>query len=289
MFSRLTAVIAVGVLAIAGLATGTAHASVAPTVTATPECGKVTIAVANPTVHTNLRLQYQSDRGPVRTVLVAANGNTVQPVDFREDSGRHWVRWRLWGGPERDWDNPTWTVGQLADWHPSGFNGRWADTVRVDSDCRPNFERAAVPTVVQPECDATLGKLVIPSDRGVTYRVSRDGGPYRVVRADTYNVRPGVYRVRAYVTPGHRLVGERSWRLVIEAAEACPTPTPTPTVTVTPTVDPTPDPEPTPTETVTEEPTPAPTVTRTNTQVIVVNDVVVPDRVDTGLGGLAIK
>jgi|GEM_PF-6368680 len=272
MHSRLAALVAAGVLAIAGLATGTAHAdpTPAPTVTLTPtptvshaaKCGTVTITATNGTQTPGLRLYYRADHRWPASVAVAVSGDTVKTLSFEEDSGVHWVRYRLSGNPQ------------------------WSGPVRVVSDCRPNYERADAPTVVQPECGATLGKLVIPSDRGVTYRVSRDGGPYRVARADTYDVRPGVYRVRAYVMPGHRLVGERSWRLVIEAAEACPTPTPTPTVTVTPTVDPTP--EPTPTETVTEEPEPTPTVTQTVTdrRTVVVRDYL-PVRIDTGLGGLA--
>jgi hypothetical protein len=289
MYSRLAAVFAAGALAMTGLATGTAHAAVAPTVTATPECGKVTITVNNDTRFTNLRLQYQADRGPVRTVVLAAGTTAVPPIEFREDTGRHWVRWRLWGGPERDWDNPTWTVGQFTDFDPRGFNGRWADMVRVDSDCRPNFERADAPTVVQPECDAALGKLVIPSDRGVFYKVRTSDRPSRVVRAGEYNVKPGTYWVTAHAVRGHVLRGDRLWRRVVEQAEPCPTPTPTPTVTPTeePTATPTPDPTPDPEPTVTEEPTPGPTVTETSSRVIVINDVVVPDRVDTGRGGLA--
>jgi hypothetical protein len=279
MFSRLAAIVTAGVLAIAGLATGTAHAATTPTVTAVPECGKVTITVHPEAVATEapsiakvaklngLHLFYEVDRRRHGFVPVSTTVDTIKAISFPEDSGVHWVRYRL-----------------------SSVN-TWSDRIRVDSDCRPNFERAAVPTVAQPECDATLGKLTIPSDRGVTYRVSRDSERSRVVRAGEYDVRPGVYRVRAYALPGYKLVGERSWRLVIEAAEACPTPTPTPTVTVTPTEEPTatptPDPTPDPEPTVTEEPTPAPTVTETSSRVIVINDVVVPDRVDTGHGGLA--
>lgn len=293
MYSRLAATVAAGVLVMSGLATGTANATAAPTVTATPECGKVTITVANPTQYANLRLQVQADRGPVRTVAVAANGSTVHPVMFREDSGRHLVRWRLWGGPERSWDQPAWTVGQFTDFDPRGFLGRWADVVRVDSDCRPNFERADAPTVVQPECDAAKGKLVIPSDRGVTYKVRTATRDYRTVRAGEYDVRPGTYWVRAYAKPGVKLVGERHWKRVVEAAEACPTPTPTPTATDEPTPDPTPTEEPTedpePTEEPTDEPEPQPTVTetRTTTRVIVIGDTRVPVRVDTGAGGSA--
>lgn len=311
MYSRLAAVFAAGALAITGLATGTAHADPVPnpTLTLTPapapaptvshavKCGTVTLQFLNPTPYLFV-FDYRVDReapkhGPVvngtikegslagrafgpRWNLVPVDGRAGRhsrsvTLPFPEDSGPHSVTYRLAEGGEQkmffDWQKP----------------------VRVDSDCRPNYERAETPTVVQPECDATLGKLVIPSDRGVTYRVSRDGERSRVVRAGEYNVRPGVYRVTAHVRPGVRLVGDQRWRLVIEAAEVCPTPTPTPTVTVTPTVDPTPDPEPTPTVTETEEPTPAPTVTENTTKYIVVNEVRVPDRVDTGAGGLATK
>jgi hypothetical protein len=286
MFSRLTAVIAVGVLAVSGLATSTANAATTPTVTAVPECGKVTITVHPEAVATKapfiaevaklngLHLFYEVDRRRHGFVPVSTTADTVKVIDdFREDSGVHWVRYRLSDARQ------------------------WSDRIRVESDCRPNFERAESPTVAQPECDTTLGKLTIPSDRGVFYRVSRDGERSRVVRAGEYNVRPGVYRVTAHAVRGHVLRGDDRWRLVIEAAEACPTPTPTPTVTATPTEEPTatptpdptldPEPEPTVTETETEEPAPAPTVT--NRQVIVINDMRVPDRVDTGLGWLATK
>src|SRR5690606_13217398 len=115
---------------------------------------------------------------------------------------------------------------------------------------------AEVPTVVQPECDAAKGKLVIPDDRGVTYKVRSATRDYRTVRAGEYDVRPGVYRVKAEARPGVKLVGVDRWRLEVEAAEACPTPTPTPTATDKPTPDPTPTEDPTvePTEEPTEEP-----------------------------------
>jgi hypothetical protein len=289
MYSRLAATVAAGVLVMSGLATGTANASTAPTVTATPECGKVTITVVNPTEAPNLRLQVQADHGRVRTVAVAANGvPTAHTVTFREDSGRHLVRWRLWGGPERDWDNPTWHVGQFTDFDPRGFRGQWAETVRVESDCLPNFERADAPTVVQPECDAAKGKLVIPADRGVTYKVRTQGRDYRTVRAGEYDVRPGTYWVRAYAKPGVKLVGVDRWRLEVEAAEACPTPTPTPTATDEPTPTPTVTPTDPPAEEPSEEPEPQPTITETTTEqrTIVIRDYL-PVRVDTGLGGTA--
>ncbi|HEY9371029.1 hypothetical protein [Streptomyces sp.] len=144
------------------------------------------------------------------------------------------------------------------------------------------------PTVVQPECGTTRGKLVIPSDRGVTYRASRDNGRYLTLRAGSYDVRPAVYRVRAYALPGYRLIGDRTWQKTVNEAEPCPTPTPTPTVTVEPTPTPTPTPDPTdPDATEEPEPEPVPTVTQTNTRVVVVNNIPVPSRVDTGLGGLA--
>ena len=285
---RLAATVAAGVLVMSGLATGTANAATAPTVTATPECGKVTITVVNPTEAANLRLQVKVDRGPVRTIPVAADGPTVHPVVFQEDSGRHLVRWRLWGGPERDWDNPTWHVGQFTDFDPRGFRGKWAEVIPVKSDCHPNVDvkRADAPTVVQPECDAAKGKLVIPSDRGVTYKVRTATRDYRTVRAGEYKVRPGVYRVKAEARPGVKLVGVDRWRLEVEAAEACPTPTPTATdePTPTPTVTPT-DP---PAEEPSEEPEPQPTITETTTEqrTIVIRDYL-PVRVDTGLGGTA--
>lgn len=218
--------------------------------------------------------------------------------------------------------------------------------------------RADEPTVVQPECDATRGKLTVPADRGVRYEVNG-----RTWRAGSYDVRSGVYRVTAHARDGYRLVGDQRWRLTVERAVACPTPTPTPTVTPTVTVSPTPTADPNPeavtpaapkltqatcddktasiaipdvegvvykggsgtvlepgktysakpgNAVVTAEaadgyvlaegaktewtfvvsdapedcPTATPTVT-TTTPVVVVNNIPVPSRVDTGLGGLA--
>jgi hypothetical protein len=194
-------------------------------------------------------------------------------------------------------DNATPVQGSESySWTYRTCSERWVDNgVRGQGDITGERCERAVrpesPTVAQPECGAEKGKLVIPADRGVFYKVRTADRSSRVVRAGSYDVRPGTYWVTAHAVRGYELRGDRMWRLVVEQAEVCPTPTPTPTVTVTPTVDPTPDPEPTPTvtETETEEPTPAPTVTTTSTRVIVVNEVRVPDRVDTGLGGLATK
>jgi hypothetical protein len=265
MFSRLAAFVAAGVLVMSGLATGTANASTAPTVTATPECGKVTITVANDTQTENLRLQYQVDRHWPQSVPVSTTEDTVKVVDFREDSGRHWVRYRLSSANE------------------------WSKVGPVKTNCQPDRVRADAPSVVQPECDATRGKLTIPSDRGVFYKVRVGSRPYRDKPAGEYDVRPGVYWVKAYAKDGYELHGRSEWRLVVEPAEACPTPTPTPTATDEPTPDPTPTVEPTvePEPTQEPEPEPQPTVTETNTHVIVINDTRVPVRVDTGLGGLA--
>jgi hypothetical protein len=275
---RLAATVAAGVLVMSGLATSTANAATAPTVTAAPECGKVTLTVPAEVQVTPpatsvkdaariaaLHLVYQVDRQRPQSVLVTPDRDTVKVVRFQEDSGVHWVRYRL------------------------SDSRQWSDRVRVESDCRPNFKRADAPSVVQPECDAAKGKLVIPSDRGVTYKVRTATRDYRTVRAGEYKVRPGVYRVKAEARPGVKLVGVDRWRLEVEAAEACPTPTPTPTATDEPTPDPTPTVEPTvePEPTQEPEPEPQPTVTETNTHVIVINDTRVPVRVDTGLGGLA--
>jgi hypothetical protein len=294
---RLAATVAAGVLVMSGLATGTANAVAAPTVTADVECGKVTLQFHNPTDHLFV-FDYRVDRerpkhGPVvngtieegplagqrfgpRWNLVPVDGRAGQhshsvTLPFAEDSGLHSVTYRLAEGAEQKM-----------------FFG-WQKPVLVKTDCRPNFKRADAPSVVQPECDAAKGKLVIPSDRGVTYKVRTATRDYRTVRAGEYDVRPGVYRVTAHAKPGVRLVGVDRWRLEVEAAEACPTPTPTPTATDEPTPDPTPTVEPTVEPEPTEEPEPTPTVTetRTNTQVIVINDTRVPDRVDTGFGGLA--
>jgi hypothetical protein len=176
-----------------------------------------------------------------------------------------------------------WTYRTCAErWTDNGARGQ-GDITGKRCD---RVVRADDPTVVQPECGATRGKLVIPADRGVGYKASRDAGRYLTLKAGTYDVRPALYRVRAYALPGYRLVGDTRWTLTVEPAKPCPTPTPTPTVTVEPTPTPTPDPtDPDPTEE--PEPEPVPTVTQTNTRVVVVNNIPVPSRVDTGLGGLA--
>lgn len=227
MISKVAAVSAAGVLAMAGLATSAAaHATPAPSVTATPSCGKVTIHVNNPHAHALLKLQVQVDAGPVRTHAVVAAGSTVVPLSFAEDSGRHLVRWRLWGGPERDWDRPSWKLGVGAHlgFHERGFGDRWADTIRVDSDCRPDRARpvrADAPEAVQPHCRGQWGRLVIPRERGVVYKV--DG---EVRRPGEHRVRPGRYRVTAHATDGYRLVGERAWKHAVHRGGACERPGP---------------------------------------------------------------
>lgn len=282
MYSRLAATVAAGVLVMSGLATGIANAAPTteppatptqipapvPTASHTVQCGAVTITATNGNQTRGLRLVYQVDRQRPQSVRVWYHRDTTKKIPFAEDSGVHWVRYRL------------------------SDTQQWSDRIRVESDCRPNFERADAPTVVQPECDAAKGKLVIPADRGVTYKVRTATRDYRTVRAGTYDVRPGVYRVKAEARPGVKLVGVDRWRLEVEAAEACPTPTPTPTATDEPTPDPTPTEEPTVEPTVepepTEEPEPTPTVTETQTErrTIVVRQYL-PVRVDTGLGGTA--
>jgi len=156
--------------------------------------------------------------------------------------------------------------------------------------------RPGTPTAADPACDTQRGKVVIPSERGVTYKVRADKHPWHVARAGEYPVRPGVYWVRAEAKDGYRLVGKALWRLTVREAEPCPTPTPTPTdeppATPTPTEEPSEEPTETPSEepseTPSEEPAkPAPTVTQTITSTVVVNNIPVPSRVDTGFGGLA--
>ena len=277
MYSRLAATLAAGVLAITGLATGTAHAATTPTVSADVKCGRVTLTVPvepqtppsegseTPTPSTSpavVHLTYQVDGRWPQSIPINPATATVKVIPFRKDSGRHWVRYRLTGS-------------------------EWSDRIWVESNCRSNWVRADEPTVVQPECDATRGKLVIPADRGVTYKASRDAGRYLTLKAGTYDVRPAVYRVRAYALPGYRLVGDTRWTLTVEPAKPCPTPTPTPTVTVEPTPTATPTPDPTdPDATEEPEPEPVPTVTTTTTQTIVVRNYL-PTRVDTGFGGTA--
>ena len=221
MFSKTAAVTAAGVLAVSGLATGTAHATAtppaSPTVTATPACGKVTISAGNPTRHANARLQYQVDHQPVRTVILAASGVTaVPPILFREDSGVHLVRWRLWGGPERDWDKPSWNSGPYSDFDPRGFGGRWADTIRVESDCRPNWAKPRTPIVKQPRCRSERGTLVIPAVRGVIYKVN--GRPWR---PGEHQVQPGPYLITAYAVDGFRLIGGHVWNEFIGRGHGC--------------------------------------------------------------------
>jgi len=272
MYSRLAATVAAGVLVMSGLATGTANASTPhrPTVAVDDSvCGKVTLSVTTEAPPLDLLyLRYEVD-GRERTPLwVKPSKDTVKTISFDEDSGVHWVRYRLSSANE------------------------WSKVGPVKTNCQPDRVRADAPSVVQPECDATRGKLTIPSDRGVFYKVRVGSRPYRDAPAGEYDVRPGVYRVKAYAKDGYELRGVREWRLVIEAAEACPTPTPTPTATDEPTPDPTPTEEPTVEPTVepepTEEPEPTPTVTETQTErrTIVVRQYL-PVRVDTGLGGTA--
>jgi hypothetical protein len=308
---RLAATVAAGVLVMSGLVTGTANAStgwVAKNPSRILNANTVLLVGGNTSVETtNLGIPVQagavvSFRYQLRGGAQCAGG---APRVFVETQGVYTNSWdqNLPGGTQCGKDGlVTFTVPDNGRIGAAGvvYDNGGPGQVLV-SDLRVNGQRvsflgrpvvrvkADAPTVVQPECDAKTGKLVIPSDRGVTYKVRTATRDYRTVRAGEYDVRPGVYRVTAHAKPGVRLVGVDRWRLEVEAAEACPTPTPTPTATDEPTPDPTPTVEPTVEPEPTEEPEPTPTVTetRTNTQVIVINDTRVPDRVDTGFGGLA--
>src|SRR5690606_5433770 len=158
MYSRLAATVAAGVLVMSGLATGTANASTPhrPTVAVDDSvCGKVTLSVTTeaPPLHL-LYLRYEVD-GRERTPLrVKPSKDTVKTITFDEDSGVHWVRYRLSSANE------------------------WSKVGPVKTNCQPVRVRADAPSVVQPECDATRGKLTIPSDRGVFYKVRVGSRPY---------------------------------------------------------------------------------------------------------------
>jgi hypothetical protein len=340
MHSRLAALVAAGVLAIAGLATGTAHAA-APITDTVRVVNNLdsgtngswawvnhtrTVSITETRFPGTYRVTL-TDNGTLRTIRGAKSpqaGVTIPREVPGTFSGRYSFTvvskaepsvanvadrmdygCQIGGTCPGKVDSGNWPKLYFGDQDVRVTPGSWRWEYRTCAEAWVNSsagnrgditgkrcERAVrpeSPTVAQPECGAEKGKLVIPADRGVFYKVRTADRPSRVVRAGTYDVRPGTYWVTAHAVRGYELRGDRLWRLVVEQAEVCPTPTPTPTVTVTPTVDPTPDPEPTPTvtETETEEPTPAPTVTQR--QVIVINDMRVPDRVDTGRGGLATK
>lgn len=174
--------------------------------------------------------------------------------------------------PNNDW---RWDYRTCAESWTNSAAGNSGDITGALCDARV---ATVAPTVTQPACDTVRGTLVVPARRGVVYEVRG-----RTWVAGEHKVRPGSYRVAAKARDGYVLRGDRRWTLTVDEAKVCSTPTPT----VSPTVEPTATPTPTPTVTETAEPTPAPTVTRTNTRVIVVGDVRVPARVDTGLGGLS--
>ncbi|KAB8186845.1 hypothetical protein FH608_045975 [Nonomuraea phyllanthi] len=108
------------------------------------------------------------------------------------------------------------------------------------------------PTLTQATCDDKTASVSIPEVPGVVYKTSSGK---TVEQGKTYSVDPGSVTITAEAADGYTLAdgAESEWTLVLsEAPTDCPTATPT-----------------------------------TTTHVTVVNNIPVPARVDTGLGGLA--
>ena len=260
MYSRLAALVAAGVLAVTGLATGTAHAEtstgwVAKSPSRILNATTVRLVGGNTSVETsNLGIPVQA--GDVVSFRYVLQGGAQcvggAPRVFVETQGAYTNSWdqNLAAGTQCGTNGlVTFTVpsnGRIGAagvvYDNSGQGQVLVSDLRVDGR-RVSFlgrplvrVEADVPSVVQPECGEKRGKLVIPSDRGVRYEVRG-----RTWRAGEYDVRPGVYWVTAHERDGYKLKGDRRWRLVVTPSEPCPTPTPTPTQdpSVTPTSDPT--------------------------------------------------
>ena len=127
------------------------------------------------------------------------------------------LEWRVWGGGERDYDDPPLTdldalLAHLAAggdvlapdapgvaWHP----------FRVAGCVTPQ-----APSVVQYECavDANAGELVIPTQDGVVY--DTESGP----------VPPGTHTVTASPEPGYAFPDDATtqWDLVVSPVNGCP-------------------------------------------------------------------
>jgi hypothetical protein len=106
------------------------------------------------------------------------------------------------------------------------------------------------PTVTQATCEVSA-RIVVPSVAGVVYKNA--SGDVR--EPGSYTASQGSYTLTAEAAEGFTLAEgvDTSWTLTVDAAPDCPSPTPT----------------------------------VTQTTVTVINDIPIPVRVDTGLGGLA--
>jgi hypothetical protein len=127
------------------------------------------------------------------------------------------VEWRVWGGGERDYDDPPLTdLDALLAHLAAGGDVLDADApgvawhaLRVKGCVTPEE-----PTVTQFECatDADAGELVIPTQDGVVYDAT--SGP----------VPPGTYPVAASPAPGYAFPGDATtqWELVVNPVNGCP-------------------------------------------------------------------
>lgn len=180
------------------------------------------------------------------TVVSAAPGASVEVGPFDSPTT---VQYRLFGGGERDWDYPLWTIhhsfGDLTNAEmitkineynlANGGDWAWAtagpgetapfvtwDEFRVKGCVAP-----AEPTVTQYECatgDGLAGEVVITPTEGVRYLVHDQNGGQPIAET-TVAVAAGEYQVTALAEDGYALTGGKDeilYPLTVNPVSGCP-------------------------------------------------------------------
>ncbi|MFI7448054.1 hypothetical protein ACIBQX_11200 [Nonomuraea sp. NPDC049714] len=295
MHSRLAAVVAAVTLAVTGAAiAGPAHATPAPKPSVNVADACAPLSLVNPT-RWGAQFSYRVvGHRPVGPVAVPARSTVQRELRPRYGSGALAVQW--WAR-SHDWRAKAVAVVRAE------RVLRTANGVEVAAQAKFDAADKVLPTKTDKWAGSWAAELarlkVVAADQDQTEHRAEALEkialiePYLDAESALADAKVKVVDARSTVSKAQEASYWTRWNRGLVRVAECVTPTPTPTPTVTPTEEPTatPTPEPTPTvtETETQEPTPEPTVTQTNTRVIVVNDVIVPDRVDTGLGGLATK
>jgi len=289
MPNRIAAFLAAGVMAV-GLSAAPANATAVPKPSVTVADGCAPLSLNNPTrwgAQVHYRVVGNRAVGPV-----AVPGHSKVQRDLRPRYGAGTLPVQWWA--------------RSHDWRAKAKAVRAAERTRDDAKNALDDRRAAVTAAVNALSDfeKTNPRPVEFKDNTWQQELERLKDDQRPVAQQKVglinaflNAENAVPATEGALREAQAKLGEAKaasywtrWHRGLVRVPECVTPTPTPTATDEPT--PTPDPSVTPTDDPTEEPTeepePQPTVTetRTTTKVVVVGNVRVPGRVDTGAGGL---
>lgn len=308
MFKRFAAVVAAGVLVATGLATGPAHATTDPRPRATVPSACAPLSLVNPTrwgAEFGYRVNRHRTVAPVTVPGRSAIRRNLRPrYGAGELTVQWWVRWhdaKAKAAAVRAAKNELREANRKQAAAQSALNAALGEV---------NEYKAAHPTPPLPltadELERLKGRL---TDNDVVNNADLKADvqaridvltPYLDTEGDLKVATNAVSAARTKLDEVKAAKYWTPWRRGVVRVPECVTSTPAPTPTDEPTATPTPTEEPSeePTETPSEEPSetpseepakPTPTVTQTQTitRTVVVNNIPVPSRVDTGFGGLA--